>query len=362
MKNLITITGVVFICLTATAQTTVLEKMVTINDENIENVSLNGNELVFNTSSNLYSYECGGNLNEDENSDINDIYNGEALTGDTIGKSNFNNGTYLLSTPYNEVYPLYITDGVGANPYFTFNYDLLNNEYIIKDFNGDYIIVGYNLYLDLLTDFDYFDNQVIMSSTSTAGPFSYGQNGMLIYDFSNPIPYFVKAEYDYNGSTWLIENSITSTTIYNNTIYFSSGNTIYKVINIITDESANLKTLTCEKVYLVPGGINEFEFDYNDYVYVANSNGIYSNNSCPFISLSVEEDNILNDVSLYPNPTKSELNFTGLSANTSYQILNISGKIIQTGITNQTIDVINLENGIYFLHLDGYEIQKFIKQ
>jgi len=180
------------------------------NDENIENVSLNGNELVFNTSSNLYSYECGGNLNEDENSDINDIYNGEALTGDTIGKSNFNNGTYLLSTPYNEVYPLYITDGVGANPYFTFNYDLLNNEYIIKDFNGDYIIVGYNLYLDLLTDFDYFDNQVIMSSTSTAGPFSYGQNGMLIYDFSNPIPYFVKAEYDYNGSTWLIENSITS--------------------------------------------------------------------------------------------------------------------------------------------------------
>ena len=80
------------------------------------------------------------------------------------------------------------------------------------------------------------------------------------------------------------------------------------------------------------------------------------------LNLSTGESSTLENIVLYPNPAISQLNFNGSKENSSYQIFDISGKIIETGLANTSIDVKNLKNGIYFLQIESYEIQKFVKK
>ena len=65
-------------------------------------------------------------------------------------------------------------------------------------------------------------------------------------------------------------------------------------------------------------------------------------------------------ISAYPNPVSSTLNVVGLEDYTSYSIYSISGQLINQGYTNNAIDVSNLNNGIYFLEIEGYTTQKIV--
>ena len=75
-----------------------------------------------------------------------------------------------------------------------------------------------------------------------------------------------------------------------------------------------------------------------------------------------------NTLELYPNPTKNELNFSNLTGNFSYKIVELSGKVVSNGTLNSfyKIDVNQLSSGIYFIELVGESNElfkeKFIKQ
>jgi len=81
--------------------------------------------------------------------------------------------------------------------------------------------------------------------------------------------------------------------------------------------------------------------------------------------LSIEE-NPLQTLTIYPNPSTGIFNIKteNLTEATFFQITDISGKIIQTGIletTETTIDLSNTANGLYFLNAGG-TLVKLVKQ
>ncbi len=73
--------------------------------------------------------------------------------------------------------------------------------------------------------------------------------------------------------------------------------------------------------------------------------------ACVNTSLSVN-DNAINNISVYPNPSNNKINITNLPVNTSLVLKNVQGAIIRTikySDTNTSIDISNLANGIYFI-------------
>ena len=76
------------------------------------------------------------------------------------------------------------------------------------------------------------------------------------------------------------------------------------------------------------------------------------------------EDIIQNKLVVYPNPVKNELKImNGLKGNEKAQIVDVAGKTVysSSSITNNSIDVSNLANGIYFLKIDN-QVVKFVKK
>jgi hypothetical protein len=77
------------------------------------------------------------------------------------------------------------------------------------------------------------------------------------------------------------------------------------------------------------------------------------------LNLSEEQ---LDNLSIYPNPAVNELTIQGAHG-ANYAILDAQGKIISSDVlTNdtQTIDVTNLESGIYFINFEGVKTYKFV--
>lgn len=84
-------------------------------------------------------------------------------------------------------------------------------------------------------------------------------------------------------------------------------------------------------------------------------------------TLSVE-DTLVDNLILYPNPTKDylNLNFNNLLYNGNYSVIDLSGKLILNAqLSSNKIDVSNIANGIYFLSVTSEgktQTQRFIKQ
>ncbi len=85
------------------------------------------------------------------------------------------------------------------------------------------------------------------------------------------------------------------------------------------------------------------------------------NIDCITIS-STENVDSIDSMFIYPNPTAEEIHISGIPLNTSFEIVNISGYLIQEGNLNgsKEITVGNLKSGIYFLRI-GHQSFKFVK-
>ena len=70
------------------------------------------------------------------------------------------------------------------------------------------------------------------------------------------------------------------------------------------------------------------------------------------ITLSMEEIKFQNNLSIWPNPFKNELNIKGLKIETSYSIVNMNGVEVQSGTIINKIHTQNLSPGIYMLEID----------
>lgn len=76
----------------------------------------------------------------------------------------------------------------------------------------------------------------------------------------------------------------------------------------------------------------------------------YTATNCSGEQLSVNDSNILNNKSIYPNPFKNTLYITDLNAS-KYQIYDLQGRVMSAGSINQNraINVTDLKEGVYFI-------------
>ena len=81
-------------------------------------------------------------------------------------------------------------------------------------------------------------------------------------------------------------------------------------------------------------------------------------------NLSTNEFELSNKVTLFPNPSREFIQFSGLTKAEHYKIYNVIGTIIYKGTTsnNEIIDLRKLTKGLYFLKFDDGGIHKFIKE
>jgi PKD repeat protein len=90
-------------------------------------------------------------------------------------------------------------------------------------------------------------------------------------------------------------------------------------------------------------------------------------------TINVEEclglnDNEINTVSAYPNPTDGKLTLSNIVGNTAFKVVSVSGQVVSSGVvstTANTIDLSSFENGIYVLQLtqeQGLQTIRIVKK
>lgn len=82
---------------------------------------------------------------------------------------------------------------------------------------------------------------------------------------------------------------------------------------------------------------------------------------------SIDETNVLNNLDIYPNPAKNELNISGIAPQSGeYEITSIDGRVLQQGtMETNSILLYNLASGIYIIKVKtegGQIVKHFTKE
>lgn len=138
--------------------------------------------------------------------------------------------------------------------------------------------------------------------------------------------------------------------------------------------SENLPTISDTKI-ITESGEGTFSNTLTDLLpnttyyirpYAVNANGtIYGSLSTVDTSIQASIDvNLKTRIKTYPNPSTSFISLSGLMESKNYIIYNMAGKELAKGniSINNKIDIRFLENGMYLLKLDDFEIIRFIKE
>jgi hypothetical protein len=69
-----------------------------------------------------------------------------------------------------------------------------------------------------------------------------------------------------------------------------------------------------------------------------------------------------NKISVFPNPATDMLTVQGLKTMVNFEIINVTGAVVLSGVTNERINISELQSGIYVLRTDADQWVKFIKK
>ena len=146
-----------------------------------------------------------------------------------------------------------------------------------------------------------------------------------------------------------------------------TGNTIefiFDEINLGPDEKGNVvfkvKTLSTLAIDDSVSNMAEIYFDYN-FPIVTNTT------ITTFETLSVQEFEMVNTISVFPNPAKNTIEIKAKQIIESITVYDVQGRLVISKIiqdTNAIINVSNFTNGIYFLNVKtalGESVEKIIK-
>jgi hypothetical protein len=177
----------------------------------------------------------------------------------------------------------------------------------------------------------------------------YGNNKISKIDISLPIPTPIDVVTGLNGPTGLL--------LLGNDLYITefNGNAILKID--ITDPIPTV--VVVQTGFDGPTDIARVD---NEFYVVEYRAGKISKFTDP--TLSIDQFNpAQTSISMYPNPTNNVLKLSGLTDTQSYTVYSLTGSIIKEGSVsnNETINVQNLSNGLYFLKLESGSNFKFIK-
>ena len=92
---------------------------------------------------------------------------------------------------------------------------------------------------------------------------------------------------------------------------------------------------------------------------IANATGLLTSIGCQPSTMSIDENTLESNIKTYPNPFTNQLNFAvgnlKIESNTEVKVMDVLGKTIsqysyanKTEL-NETIDLSNVSNGVYFL-------------
>lgn len=75
-------------------------------------------------------------------------------------------------------------------------------------------------------------------------------------------------------------------------------------------------------------------------------------------------ENLTNEISVFPNPTNSNIQILNAPTNATVRISNLQGQLVQTQTFNTSNPVINIEtlpNGIYLITINNLKPIKIVK-
>lgn len=157
-----------------------------------------------------------------------------------------------------------------------------------------------------------------------------------------------------NKKVFFINENVGFNISYSST---NSGNRLYKTLD--GGENWQQMYILGTEDYLT--NVIDFDFPSGDVAYAITTSGnIYK------LDVAASTQSFTNNsVSIYPNPVTTTLNITNASELTSskYIIIDINGKTVSSGIlSKKTIDINQLEQGVYFLKIEDKQSVKFIKK
>ncbi len=170
--------------------------------------------------------------------------------------------------------------------------------------------------------------------------------------------------------------------------YFYSLNNIITIIEILEYESGDFSTITpLDDFSILFNGDTIDEPSIGDYIvgkkfgvwleeediYLTltfnswgsgGSGGAFSYTRSTDQTVDVEDIAIEHGIELFPNPATESIQLTGLNSKAQYQIFDVLGVEIKTGlIANQEIlDISNFSHGLYFLKVKNGGVIKFLKE
>lgn len=171
-----------------------------------------------------------------------------------------------------------------------------------------------------------------------------------------------------------ITGTLTSSWVYNCDIDMTMLDTAYMVSATFGNNPANQDSLyTVWYLADTTGAYTYISYTY----FVPNAIGVYNMvlsvycpiKSTPLYFQFISQFDVLTagvntqqiaQLGLYPNPSVNNIHLTGLSAEQSYSITNLSGQVLAQGKTQDQINIANLPAGTYLLQVNQ-QVLRFVK-
>jgi hypothetical protein len=140
------------------------------------------------------------------------------------------------------------------------------------------------------------------------------------------------------------------------------------ILSVPSQQNITYQWINCVTLAIIPNATNDTLF--------ASTNGQYSlvvSNGCGSdTSDCITIDNIglselpISSLTLYPNPTFNSVFISGLlDENSPYELMDTQGRIIEKGFLSKafnTIDLLNLPKGLYWLSVENFKLLEIVKQ
>lgn len=320
----------------------------------------------------LYFNDGAGNFTESTEDYFEGFDSGSVVAFDADGDGDLDLLFSGKNSYSSELTQLYINDGSGAFTLDTENNfpPLFSSKIAVVDVNND----GFQDFL--LTGL--YDNPINPSFTLMTNLYLNDGTGKFIQYNDVPFmnidrPGFAFADVDADGDQDLIMAGGGQTVLYKNITCF----TPFEVGIIVegTELTADVPNaiydwVDCDQSFQSTGVTTQTftpEKNGNYAVKATAYGGCTAMSECvKFNTLGIENET-LDNINVYPNPTRSTLEISSDIPIKEYSIYSMDGKLIRNEmLTNSSIDVQVLKSGIYLLHLKNKQndviFKKFVKE
>ncbi|MGJ8548394.1 T9SS type A sorting domain-containing protein [Winogradskyella wichelsiae] len=279
----------------------------------------------------------------------------------TINNTSINNGIHLSNSVI-KIYGVYTNKG-------TLTLSSISNIYPDGVLNNEGALTSFNLY----------NNGTLNNTgTYTNNLNLFGDNNIHISDFTNNhnlIPggnSYIIGTYNFDANLSLADNSILITEIESATevdlVNVNETATIGGKLEVTLLEDydpAIGTTYTILQANAITGTFSDIEYPDlgtdKEFSITYNTDNIVL--EVVDSTLSIDSDNELSSVSIYPNPTSGILNINNTNTISQIAIYSVLGQKIKTltlSIGNNSIDISHLKKGVYMLLIDK-NLYKLIK-